>query len=776
MVPARVSLLLVAVVVLVLGLGGAGVPAATITEGLVYAEGERLMLDGEPFVMKGYNYFPRDYGWTSMVDWDWEAVDLELALAREYGANTIRTGFEYGVMTGDPHCESPFTRFAVLPEYADAVDRFLSIAERHDLKVVFWLGAGPCWGALWDPANYGVVEQHLESLIPRFAGDPRIAAWDLATDLDGTMVQAPPLGAYGADPRSTRGNMVTLLANMAGTVHSLDPGHLLTVGFCWPSSSLLVQDFTDFLMPQFLGGDAPSILETDQAAELEYYGFWDEYSVDPEGAVDRLAGKLESLMAGLRRPLPIVLSEYGSPTRGEGFSVGHQAMVYEAVLETALLRLELAGALNWALTDFAWPPLARTFMSGTLPETERSFGIFDIDYAPKPSAAVAAAFYADHPDIRLEAGTAEVDFVFESFFVPGAGDSRRLSAAFDWIEFRNAEGRTILKLDVGAPEARPHLLQGFYADEGPWAEAAENFAWAGGDEQAARVRLPVGAEMVVLRAVANGSMRVDVAVEGAVVGSVTLGPDWGIMAVALPAPEPASVGVAHAVRGSMSLPISGGTVAVQVSYDGTTWEEAGSTVPDRGRFSVPIRFEHGGAAWVRPTWSGAGLYGPATGEPIEVQVAPAAGAVEFSLPPTGLTVGEEAWVGGSFTPAAAGLSITLTLTRPDGSESVQTAITGADGRFEVSLTADQEGDWEVSAAWEGDDDYQAGGDAAGFRVLAAAPATTAASTTSEGAAPPVPEEGGGAGVGLLAGLAGAVAVAGAAGLMLARRRRGTPAR
>jgi len=41
------------------------------TPGFVYAEGERLMPDGQLFRMVGYCYLPRDYGWTALPDWDW---------------------------------------------------------------------------------------------------------------------------------------------------------------------------------------------------------------------------------------------------------------------------------------------------------------------------------------------------------------------------------------------------------------------------------------------------------------------------------------------------------------------------------------------------------------------------------------------------------------------------------------------------------------------------------------------------------------------------------
>lgn len=85
--------------------------------------------------------------------------------------------------------------------------------------------------------------------------------------------------------------MVTLLCSMAATIRALDPQHLLTVGYCWLSGSLLTQDCTDFLMPQCLGADAPNVLAVDE----------------------------------------------------------------EVVLETAFLRTEIAGALSWVLTDFKWP-------------------------------------------------------------------------------------------------------------------------------------------------------------------------------------------------------------------------------------------------------------------------------------------------------------------------------------------------------------------------------------------------------------------------------------
>ncbi len=608
--------------------GGPALAASSPGKGLVYAADDRLMLDGKPFLMKGYNYYPRDYGWTAMADWDWDQVDTELALAAQYGANTIRTGIDYEYLTGDPYGAHFFTKYKVLPENLETLEKLLSIADAHGLKVVFWLG--PAWGAGWDPENYRVVEKNLESIIPRFAGDPRLAAWDLATDLDGSILQPPPLGAYGVDPHSNRKDMVTLLENMARTARRLDPDHLLAVGFCWPTSSLLVQEFTDFLMPQFLGGDVPDVLTSEGPAVFEDYASWFDYTVDPETAVDRLAAKIQELKDGLRRPMPIVLAEYGSPCKGEGFSESVQAAVYQAVLETAFLRTEIAGALNWALTDFNWPPKGPTFAfpDGFTPE-EQSFGIFDVDYRPKPSAGVAAAYYADRPEIFLQTGSDELGFVFEKSLIPaevepGSDDERELSVAFDWIEFRDQEGKVLLRLDVGTAEARTSLRKGFFQDESSWDTATDNFVWAGGAGCDARVEVdfPEGTHTVAFRVFTDLDQKMDVLVDGDVVKTISLhaGP-WRVVTVGLDTTVTSTVGDGYRLHGSLSLPISKGTVVLEVSTDGATWKEAASVTPTRGRFAGTIEPAQAGTLFVRPKWSGGGLYGPAVGGPVEITVA-----------------------------------------------------------------------------------------------------------------------------------------------------------
>ena len=750
----------------------AAMPQELPKSGLVYAEGEHLMLDGRPYVMKGYCYLPRDYAWTALCDWDWEEVDTELALAREYGANTIRTGFDYTYTTGDLYLEHPFTKYNFTPENLQAIEKLLQLADKHGLKVVLYIGGGP-WGIGWDPANYWLIEKRLQAMIPLFAGDPRIAAWDLCTDVDGNLLLPPSPsggGAYGVDPRANRENLVTLLSNMATTIRTLDPDHLITVGFCWPSSSLLAQDFTDFLMPQFLGGDAPNILVADQAAQIEGYvdGFW-EYAADPEKGVEILADKILSLKRGLHRPRPIVLAEYGFPSRGPDpiYSEGTQKIVYEAVLETAFIELEIAGALNWVLTDFNWPPKARTaaWPEG-LTETEASFGILDTNYQPKPAAEVARAYYADRPEITLSTAPRYIDFVFSHSFTPPetdptSSDFRVLCAAFDWLEFQDSTGKTLLRLDIGSDTARSYLRQGFYADEGPWGNEADNFAWAGNDEKRARVevQLPEGAANIVFRATSNLRQRVEVKVDGESAGTVHLDTGWHRCQVRIPRSEYPAVGRSCTVHGVMNLPLSKATVTVESSHDGRTWTPVGQVSPQRGRFEATVSFQHAGRTLVRARWSGAGYYASATSEPYVIQVRPTATEIELSVTSqragAELSAGDQAVLSGHLEPPCAELPVSLAVTAPSGTLLTASTTTDQEGHFQTVITVNEGGSWTARAVWAGNSDRLPSETTCSFEVATHRPLF----------------------VPLGVGLGAAVVVAAAAGgaVLLRRRRRRRPA-
>jgi len=590
--------------------------------GYVYVEGNYLMLNGERFIVKGYNYLPRDYGWTDMAEWDWEEVDREFALARAYGANTIRTGLNAAVAIGDLTCASALNFREVRPDYLEAVNRLVGLAEKHDLHLILWLG--DLCPQFLHPAYYPGLQRYIEAIVPLFADHPYILAWDLQTDIDGFVLQRPSTGGcYGEMPYCTRAHMLSMLRFMADTIRSLDGNHLITVGFCWPTTSLLVQDFTDFLMPQFFGGDAPNILESDDGAQMEGYG-WGA-GQDRQTMTRTLEDKIRYLQSHLTRPMPIVFGEYGSPSAGDDYSPEFQQVVYDVYLDVAFLRFKLAGALNWTLTDFTWPPRAEpfAFREQPLPVTEQNCGAFRLDYSPKPAAEIARAYYADFPVITFQEQPEELTFLFSKTFVPGPEDPRVLAVAFDTITFLDAGGTPLLKLDIGDPSARPYLAQGFSGDEGPWAEEAGNFAWAGGEERTARVLLPFpeGTHAISLR-VNSGleDMQMTVLVGDREIETLPVGIGWRTYTLELPEEQPLAVGGQLRLRGKFNLPVSDGTVTIQMSEDRSTWQDIASVVPIRGRFAVSVPIERAGSLWLRAIWSGTGLYQPATSDAVHVEI------------------------------------------------------------------------------------------------------------------------------------------------------------
>ena len=691
-------------------------PPATISlqsDRFVYVEGEKLMLSGKQFVVKGYNYFPRDYGWTSMADWDWGQVDKELALAKEYGANTIRTGFAFQYATGNLACENVLATNQISQEYLTAIDKFLDIAEKHNLKVIFWLGDF-CW-QFWNPAYYDGVQKYLVSLIPSYANDARIIAWDLYTDVDGGMLQGPPKGGFGEVPYSTKEGMVTLLRGMASTIRELDQNHLITVGVCWPSSSLLLQDFTDFLMPQFLGGDAPNILSSDDAAVVEEYGKWGS---DRETVVAGLEDKVRFMQSRLTHPMPIVLAEYGAPSAGEGMSPSFQQDVYDTTLEIAFLRMKLAGALNWALTDFTWPPKAETYVptdESQVNAYEQSFGILDLNYDPKPSAEVARKYYADHPQIGFQTTPIELTFVFnKSFFPnqlnPSSDDDRELCAAFDNIIYQDANGKALLELDIGAPQARPYLAQGFFTDEGAWGAEAESFAWAGGPAKTARVVVPFpeGTQDISFRASNDlNAMQVDIFVDGTKVTTLPMQNGWRSYSFHVPETEPVAIENKLVVRGAFDLPISDGAVGVQTSYDQITWQDAASATPVNGRFSAPIQIKHGGTLWLRAVWEGAGSYQSATSEILRFEIPRMSSKLDVTSAVTPTQTGNDILISGRLESAVNDATVTIELTKPDGSRMSKTVTTTSGGVFNYQFAPDQAGAWSATIDWPGNSDYEA---------------------------------------------------------------------
>jgi uncharacterized protein YfaS (alpha-2-macroglobulin family) len=80
--------------------------------------------------------------------------------------------------------------------------------------------------------------------------------------------------------------------------------------------------------------------------------------------------------------------------------------------------------------------------------------------------------------------------------------------------------------------------------------------------------------------------------------------------------------------------------------------------------------------------------------------------------------GEQIIVSGHINPPLAGIVVTLTFKRPDGSTFTEDVLTYSGGFFSYSLTPEDIGKWSVNAKWVGDENYEgASSPTLSFKVL-----------------------------------------------------------
>ncbi len=432
-----------------------GRAARPVTGGFLTASGTRFQIDGQPFVMKGFNYYPRNYAWSSMEAWDWTEVEEELALGSSLGANTLRTFIDYGFSTGNPWEEEDIaTHNHPTPAYLEAMERLLDIADQHGLRVIFtlfdWM---PGW-AFIDQRQHHIAEEYLTELVSGFVNDPRVAAWDILNEGD---LLPDTHGSEWAD-------VLAFYQAMSAHIRSLDANHLITAGFGKAERAHESQDFVHF---------------------VSFHDYGDQA---------RLGEEIRQLRNRLSHPMPIVLGEFGQPSGGPPTaSISAHILALGTGLDMALVHQKLAGALFWMLMDTNWPCTDQTRANepGIMEELLKQYGVFDSTLLPRDSATVVARFfsgeYADPTQMKLS--------FTKGLTEPLAGDGRHLAIGVHDLSFLDSNGGTLRSIDFGTTEANQLQGHGWYPNEawGQWAGSLERFATL-------YLLLPTGARAIRLRA------------------------------------------------------------------------------------------------------------------------------------------------------------------------------------------------------------------------------------------------------------------------------------
>ncbi len=118
-------------------------------------------------------------------------------------------------------------------------------------------------------------------------------------------------------------------------------------------------------------------------------------------------------------------------------------------------------------------------------------------------------------------------FAFKRVWNPPGADDRLLAVMFDKVEFLDAQGKVLLKLDIGTNAARTFLGIGFSGNETGTGEV-KNFCWAGDRFKYAtlHVDLPAGTAAVRFKVAQIPNQSVDLSLNGKSLASFPVETPW----------------------------------------------------------------------------------------------------------------------------------------------------------------------------------------------------------------------------------------------------------
>ncbi len=317
-------------------------PMAVDLSEFVYAVGDKLYQNGEPFIVRGVNYYPRYAPWHRFLESaDMADIETELALLEEAGFNTIRVFLRYEpLFTCQPE--------QAIPDEAAFrwLDRLFEVAGQHNLHLLVTLNDLPdlAFRPLYtDWAHYDAQTTYI---VRRYRHLPHILAWDVRNegDLD-----------YGISDNhqtyASREEVLQWLAHVSELVRRHDPHHLLTAGW--------------FADP----------VETAPHVDLLSFHHWT--------TAEDLQTRLDNYRQ--RTDKPLLLQEVGYTSWGQPQPNNSQALLWQAQLLGEAVRTAeaegMAGWLVWTAFDFSPRP-------GQPKNHEHFYGLWTLDLTPKPSLGV----------------------------------------------------------------------------------------------------------------------------------------------------------------------------------------------------------------------------------------------------------------------------------------------------------------------------------------------------------------------------------------------------
>lgn len=304
----------------------------------VTVQGDKLQLDGQPFEIKGVNYYPRRAPWQRFLT-EANPADMagELDLIQKAGFNTLRVFlWNEPLFTCQPEDAIPNEAAFAL------IDQLFALAAERDLKIILTLNDLPDLTFRPLYTDFAHYDNQTIYIVRRYRNQPSLLAWDLRNEGDINY------GAQSAeDARFSQKEVIDWLAHLSPLVRENDPHHLITAG--WWGDPLPTEPYVDFLS----------------------FHHWTD--------AKELAPRLKTYQQQSDKPL--VLQEFGYPSGADAAEQSRAEKEQADSLAAAIKTVEEAGLAGWVIwTAFDFVPAA-----GQPPNEEHSFGLWRTDLTPKPA-------------------------------------------------------------------------------------------------------------------------------------------------------------------------------------------------------------------------------------------------------------------------------------------------------------------------------------------------------------------------------------------------------
>ncbi|QYJ67564.1 glycoside hydrolase family 2 TIM barrel-domain containing protein [Flavobacterium litorale] len=294
--------------------------------------GKQLLKNGNPFTIKGVNYYPKNSPWDMYGDkFNTDTIANDFDIIRNAGLNTIRIFVPY----------EDFGKADVIPEKVEKLKKVLDLAETKQLAVVVTLF--DFYGD-YSINNWTLTHRHAEKIITAFKDYPAILAWDIKNEPD-------------LDFESRGQERVTAwLENIIPLVKQWDANHLVTIGWSNTDDATELSNLVDF---------------------VSYHYYQD---------IKHFAAKQNTLQKATKKP--VVLQEFGVSSYNGfwnwfGNDEDDQAEYHKKM--QAIFKEKQLAFISWTLYDFATVPSNVVGKKPWVRNKQKAFGFIDVGGNKKPS-------------------------------------------------------------------------------------------------------------------------------------------------------------------------------------------------------------------------------------------------------------------------------------------------------------------------------------------------------------------------------------------------------